>query len=363
MLLSDLLNIDNLRMEIQRKFISVRAHPLDSNLRIMNYTHEAAYAGEWTHEQKICRGLIVQHEGYRQDGLVVARPFKKFFNYGEHLVGHEDIPLNEPFTVTSKEDGSLGILYQAPDGPAIATRGSFESDQAAWATNHLRASDCPWAGVEDNLTRLFEIIFPANRIVLDYGDFEGLIHLATIDNETGREVEEPLWEGPRVQGYGFQTLEELQDHLTNEPASNREGFVVTFESGLKVKFKFESYVALHRILTGLSERRIWDHISTGGKIEDFIEAVPDEFFTWVREVDARLRMQWMLHMSGLRDRAAKLHDMNFPTRKDLAIAIAEDPDRGWLFRAYDGQWKQLSDAVWKAIRPEGNRTFRTDDDS
>ena len=41
------------------------------------------------------------------------------------------IESDAPVEVTDKMDGSLGILYRRPDGVcAIATRGSFASDQA-----------------------------------------------------------------------------------------------------------------------------------------------------------------------------------------------------------------------------------------
>lgn len=372
MLLSDLLDIDKLRMEIIANTISVRAHPLDPNLRIYNYTHAAAYEGVWTHEQRVCRGLIVRHPWGDAEGELVARPFKKFWNYGEHLMGHEDIPLHEPFTVTSKEDGSLGILYQAPDGPAIATRGSFESEQALWATAHLRASGAPSGRSEGNVARLFgsgvtvlfEIVFPANRIVLDYGGYEGLIHLATLDTETGRPVEEHQWAGRRTSTLPFAKLEDVLAYVKSSPAENREGFVIYFpESDLRVKVKFEEYVKLHRILTGLSERRIWEHISQGGKIEDFIDGVPDEFYSWVREVDQRLRMQHDMAMNGLSMKAEVLHEKNFPSRRDLALFIKDEPDKGYLFRAYDGQWGRLSEQIWKDLRPVGNITFRDDDDS
>jgi RNA ligase len=372
MLLSRLLDIEKLKIEVNRRMVSVRAHPLDPDLRIFNYTHEAAYEGEWTHEQKICRGLIVHIDRHTGLATVVARPLAKFFNYGEHILNHEEIPLDEPFYVSSKEDGSLGILYQAPDGPAIATRGSFESEQATWATNWLRASVPSCGASEGNVARLFgagvtvlfEIIFQANRIVLDYGDFEGLIHLVTLDNATGRPVEEYQWAGRRAETHQFDHLEDLLGHVATADSTNQEGFVIYFHwSDLRIKVKFASYVALHRILTGLSERRIWEHISAGGVITEFLENVPDELFAWIREVDSRLRMRHDLIIAGLQDRAQKLHTQSFSTRKDLAIAIADDPDRGRLFRAYDGQWDRLSQDIWRSLRPEGNKTFRTDEDS
>ena len=41
---------------------------------------------------------------------------------------------------------------------------------------------CPKPGK----TYLFEIIYPENRIVVDYGDYKGLVLIDVIDNETGK---------------------------------------------------------------------------------------------------------------------------------------------------------------------------------
>lgn len=356
--LSELVDLDLLRYNVNRRYISVKAHPEDEDLLIYNYTNEAAYDSEWNDATKLCRGLIVR-QGVGWDGEVIARPFRKFFNYGEHLMGHEEIPLHESFRVTTKEDGSLGILYKLSERWRVATRGSFASDQALWATEHFQSLYGDWEPTPGT-TPLFEIIYPANRIVLDYGDRADLVHLATIDNETGLEVFEESWPGSRVETHDFADMESLLGYLKEVPAANREGFVVTFESGLKVKFKFEEYVRLHRILTGLSEMRIWEHISEGGSIEEFIDGVPDEFYQWVHDVDSRMRMQHELIMKGLEAKADYYKTREFTSRKDLALAMLHEEDRGWLFRAIDGQWDRLSDAVWKSLRPHGSITFRQD---
>lgn len=363
MLLSDLLDLEKLLSLIEQRYISQQWHPDVPGLSILNYTHEATYDGVWVHETKTCRGLIVQHDG-GPDGEIVARPFPKFHNYGEHLTNPllPDVPLDDSFMVKSKEDGSLGIVYVALGTPRVATRGSFTSDQAEWATKHLQRLYGAWEP-RPGTTPLVEIVAKWNRIVVDYGDREDLIHLATIDNETGRQVAEPSWPGPRAKQHNFASLEDLMGHL-DKGASNEEGFVVTFDtSGLMVKFKYDEYVRLHRILTGLSERRIWEHISQGGRIEDFVDGVPDEFFQFIHNVDQRLRMQHDLTMAGLQAKADHYIALNLPTRRDLALALSEEPDRGWIFRAVDGQWDKLSEVIWRSLKPVGNVTFRNDDDS
>ena len=118
---------------VEQHYLSVQKHPT-SDLLIYNYTPRCQYERYWTPETLMCRGLIV-----RSDGTIVARPFNKFFNYEEHVQLNQPVPL-EPFKVTEKLDGSLGILYFADDQlPYIATRGSFVSQQAQKANAILQA--------------------------------------------------------------------------------------------------------------------------------------------------------------------------------------------------------------------------------
>ena len=86
------------------------------DLLIWNYTPRVQFGKHWTEETLMARGLITDLEGN-----VVARPFKKFFNLGEH---QGDLPIEE-FNVTEKLDGSLGIVYKRDGIPYLATRGRF----------------------------------------------------------------------------------------------------------------------------------------------------------------------------------------------------------------------------------------------
>ena len=143
--------------------VTERYHPT-LPLRIYNYSAEVQYSNRWNDVTLNCRGLILD-----EDYNIVARPWKKFFNLGQ-----VDLPiqLTDSVEIMDKADGSLGILYPVvhPDGFdvnwAIATRGSFASEQAIHATavwNDKYSHLLPEAG----LTFLYEIVYPANRIVLN----------------------------------------------------------------------------------------------------------------------------------------------------------------------------------------------------
>lgn len=122
---SQALDFDKIEKLIADGYIKREQHP-SADLRILNYTVKTQFAWHWTRETKACRGLIVDGKN-----RIIQRPFEKFFSVEQ--LADTPLPL-EPFDVYEKLDGSLGILYWANDEPAIATRGSFVSDQARRGT-------------------------------------------------------------------------------------------------------------------------------------------------------------------------------------------------------------------------------------
>jgi RNA ligase len=138
--------------------VRVQTHPA-LRLTIYNYTELCAYSAAWNEVTLACRGLIAD-----EHGAILARPLPKFFNHDQPEA--PVIALDEPVLVTDKADGSLGIIYPTANGPAVATRGSCASGQALHATALLRSRYGGWRPPE-HLTVLVEIVYPANRIVLD----------------------------------------------------------------------------------------------------------------------------------------------------------------------------------------------------
>lgn len=348
-------------MEVKRAFIDVavfreyaarglitcRPHPTAA-LVIWNYTPKCQYEYAWDEVTMQARGLITTLAGE-----IIARPFKKFMNLDQY---QGDLPL-EPFTVTTKMDGSLGILFFLDGKPQIATRGSFTSPQAQRANEILaRYSAFPFSS---EYTYLFEIIYAANRIVVDYGQTEELILLAVIHTETGREEDiygsawASTWPMPVIKRYdSVQDLAELR--LLEE--ENAEGFVIRFASGLRLKFKFAEYVRLHHLLTQVNARIIWDLLRNHQPFDALLEKVPDEFYTWVRQTRENLEQQFT-HIEG-HCRAVLLHVKDLPTRKEQAAHIKQAQYPGVVFAMLDA--KPYQDIIWKVLRPLAERPFRED---
>jgi RNA ligase len=326
------LTFDRERLDalVAEGWLRSQRHP-EADLWIFNYTEKTQFDSHWTPETMACRGLILD-----ADGNVVARPFPKFFNYG---TPQAVIPV-EPFTVREKIDGSLGILYYIDGEARIATRGSFTSEQAIEGTAMLREYEFEHAAGE---TPLFEIIYPTNRIVVDYGESRELVLLAVLNNQTGQESA-MAWSGRTARLYDHTDIDALA--ALEEP--NSEGFVVTFESGVRVKVKFAEYVRLHRIVTGVNAKTIWDALRNGTEFDALLDGVPDEIYAWIQATRAGLNEAYAEQEEACRTALAGCPDADRKTQAEYILGCGVNS--GVLFRMLDG--KPYEDLIWKAVRPE-----------
>lgn len=327
---------------IKKKYISVQKHPTE-DLYIYNYTPKCQYNKMWNEETLSCRGLILDGEG-----KVVARPFKKFFNIEE--VG-DKIP-NTNFKVYEKYDGSLGILYWINDEPNIATRGSFTSDQAIKGTEMIRKYD--YSKLNRNYTYLFEIIYPENKIVVDYGKEEKLILLAIIETSTGKELplESTIFETARLYvGFSLDTI-----NLIRKSNKTDEGFVLKWEDGYRLKMKNEEYVRLHKLITNVTARSIWDLLQTGSSVEELLDRVPDEFYYWVESTIKNLKGEYEF----IRTRAiiTAFFARKYTTRKEQALFIIKNqPNISEIVFAMLDK-KEFSTLIWEKIKPRHKVPFK-----
>lgn len=334
------MNIQELKRLIADDYINVQKHPT-ADLYIYNYSPKAQYDRLWNEWTLACRGLIMNdlHE-------VIARPFTKFFNLEES----ENLILpDELFEVYEKMDGSLGILYWADDKPAIATRGSFTSEQALVATELLHTK---YSHVLPNLdptkTYLFEIIYPENRIVIDYGDERKLVLLAIIDTKSGVEI--PLSTNNYFEIVKrYDGLNDLQQLKALEE-DNREGFVVKFKNGYRLKVKFEEYVRIHRIITRVSSVNIWEYLKDGQELLPILERVPDEFYDWVKATHTKL-----LEDFAQIEADAKSEFKILETKKETALYYQTCKYPAILFKIMEN--RPYDHIIWKLIRPKFEKPF------
>jgi RNA ligase len=369
-------------------------------LTIWNYAPKVQYENIWTQLLMMCRGLVTD-----ENGNVVARPFKKFFNIeeGKHT------PTSE-FEVYDKMDGSLGLLFYYEyelseerryniwftnnyetgmerffdpnnlpnyDDPywvptpktkgewVFATRGSFTSEQSIKGFEMLENYN--YEKLHKDYTYLFEIIYDQNRIVVDY-TFEDLILLGMIETNTGYEVD-LHGEGNDVRlknlihNLEFKVVKRydgINDYsiLKSMIKDNEEGFVIKFSNGDRMKIKGKEYLRLHKIMTNVSTTGIWEMLSNGDDVNELLKDVPDEFYKKIKDYVRDLGYGFF----QISQRAGKLHD-GFrygkyndvdpePTKKEFAEFVLKQEKvlHPVMFAMWDK--KTYDKIIWNILKPE-----------
>lgn len=348
--LEDILDVNNLNEMRRDGYIRQAKHP---SLPLVSecYTKQTMFEKKWTNETLICRGLIWNTENLE----VVARPFAKFFNYGE-----PSCPELKPTTKVlafDKLDGSLGIIYNTPDGPAIATKNSFTSPQAIHATQVLRERYDGWQAPYGT-TALFEIIYPDNRIVLDYHDIDDLFLLGIVNIDTGHS-----WGhgGVQVIGHPFPTpqllhIGELQDVLKIADRQNKEGMVLKVNSqDIRVKVKQKDYLELHKICTGLNKKQIWKWLSEGQEIPEILMGIPEELHDWALPVMQDLCTKFLSWDTYITDIWVEIREEGWHEFRDLMAELVEDfPPwlRHGVFLLMDKDHKRYNELIWNMVKPK-----------
>lgn len=368
MQLSEYLDPSELEQAVADGYVTRKTHP-SYPLDLYCYSRSAQFDGYWTDAVAKSRGLIVDN----RTGHIVAFCMPKFHNKSEHDNGKAYAPPipEESCRIFEKLDGSMGSIFCYDHHWHVATKGSFLSDQAVQALKMLYASDTRY--LIPGMTYVVEIVYPENRIVVDYKDRHDLVLLTSYLSD-GTEVLRPdSWAGT-----GFSYVPELPvatlvghkldlNDLTAEhtvaDGTEAEGYVVRFESGLRVKMKFPEYLALHKILTNCTERTIWEALYNRQDMSKFRENVPDEFDEWVTEVidrivddvnsfdsEANRRFVDIVRKVGVSDRKAFAQE---------AIKLPADY-RSAMFLIYDG--KSTRDLAFKRCYPAATKPFRQDDE-
>ena len=279
------------------------SYSLDHKYVKFKYTAQTIDSSHWNHVTMHARGHVFEISS----GKCVLRPWDKFFNYNE-LVSSDEVftpiyyasvaegmsfPLNEnkthlqgipgQFVATDKLDGSLCIAGLVDSSPMITSSGAIHSEHSEWSRSWLENRNIP-SKFESGFTYLFETIANVFLHPIKY-DYEGCTLLGIIDNESGQEksfsdVERTAkeWGIASPQRVDVTSLADAQKFVAGLPA-NKEGIVITFENGFKVKMKGEEFLKVHKIFHGLTPNYLMEHFDTEAMIfpDSILSIIPEEF--------------------------------------------------------------------------------------
>jgi len=295
-------------------------------LIIWNYTQATQYEGKWDEITLACRGLVTDLQGN-----IVAKGFSKFFNYEEKRT---NIPNNIEWTrMYDKLDGSYIQLFNYEGDWLVNSKGSFYSEQAEWAKDILK--DKSLEDLNKTWTYCFELIHPNNRIVVDYKDKEDLIFL-----------------GAFCQG--------VEVDILSLNVQNKEGFIVKFNNGARCKIKFEDYIRLHRIMTEVSSYRVYEALKNRVDLNTWLEGVPDEFFNWIKEVEAEILDNYRsLELTILYKYIKVVSETPNFNDKEFALHIEFNKFKSYFFKLRKD--RDISDSIWKEVKPKLKYPFKDEE--
>lgn len=370
--LSNIFDYDEFLRLVSEGYIRVNKYP-ELDLAIANYSEKTQYDRMWAPETLNSRGLIFQMSSTE----IVSRGFSKFFNFDE---SGQPYPPGGPFVYSQKFDGSLGILFQHPlGGFSIATRGSLSGDIAVHGSQRFNELVKEWQIETSSITNLldreftplFEIIYPGNRVVVDYKGQDFLVLLDVINNHTGfsdlAEFENFEWPWKAEKKF---VVDGFSHNLIDEIPVGEEGFVLYWPfSGFRCKMKSADYVNLHRIVTGMSEKTVWAMLASGKSVSQIKEPLPDELYAWIDKV-----------VTDLYDTCMTLCDEVYETYDSVMKRVSKPVNRAefarhalnypairkYLFLILDGKNKEeIWNKVWESVKPVGDtRAFaRSENDS
>lgn len=344
---------DVLSEYINNNLITANKHP-EYNLWILNYSPKTQSNGLWDLYTMSCRGLVIN-----ENGVVFGRCMKKFKNYEEH--DPKDIDMSKKFEIFEKMDGSLILVfyYEPRMEWIVASRGSFISEQSIEARKMI---DNKTKFLNENYTYWFEAIYCENRIVVDYGGRRELVLLANIITATGEEL--PYETLTRLYSNHFTVVKKHDipniknlSELKELDEDNREGFVIRFEDGFRVKVKFKEYIRLHGILTNVSNLTVWEHLKNNYDFDELLDRVPDEFYNWLKKTVNLLQSQYNdIERLALLEFLRIYHVNEITERSEFAEHAKLSEYRSILFKLYDK--RAYADIIWKSIRPVYSKPFK-----
>jgi RNA ligase len=268
------------------------------DLTLYDYSKSCTYERAWNDATRIARGLVLDIPNKE----VVALPFEKFYNQGdEHELNGLELGDFCKGGFFEKMDGSCVIIYFYNGEWCVNTRGSFDSDQAIKG-KELLDSQIDTQLLMKGVTYICEVIYKDNKIVVNYGDREGLVltgkYYSKGDSDIFHFGEECLTDPQCVKIFcellGFQQPQvhyfgsiEQAKAATDSFTKDEEGFVYRSGNGVRVKIKGDEYCRVHGLISYHTPLFLWREFVEGGhqgcqeRKKDIPEELWDELEEWL----------------------------------------------------------------------------------
>lgn len=332
---------------LDRYGIASKHHPKFPNLVQFTYDQIESPMGEPIVQE--ARGVILD---MADAWAVVARPFDKFFNYGE---GHAK-PIDwSTAKVQEKVDGSLMILYHYAGEWHVATRGMPDAGGPVNAMN-ITFADLFWSTwkkmglqlpdeimtspatnkLHRSATWMFELTSPLNRVVVQHSEPKlTLIGVRIHEREFSPTSYGHVY--PAVREFPLQTMADIEATFASMSPTDQEGYVVVDGNFNRVKVKNPAYVALHHLKDGFGIRRLVEIIQSN-ETSEFLAYFPE----WKAPYE-EVRGRYETLVSDLESAYERIKDLQ--VQKDFALEAVKTRFSAPLFMLRKGQVKSIRQAL------------------
>lgn len=314
---------------------------------------------------KACRGVVLKIN----DNVIspVCVPFQKFFNFGEGNAAKID--WNNPVEISLKYDGCLIKLSKFNGEVNFFTNGSMDTNIIASEaiTSGLinsgktfqqliddmvfKYNAFDWVkNIPENITFMFELIGPDNRIIVDYKEPDLILHGCYVypendpktwyeyDAKSAKKKYNVPFNTPEL--YYFKNIDEVINEL-NSWKKDKEGVVIRDVNFNRIKIKSEQYRALKFVKgeNGFSDKSLYTAYFNG-TLDDAVsvwEEVKDKaknLKSRIKSVENLIKEKYQI--------AASARDVEKLDKKQVAFNWSSLPYKNILFEGYSNNNKTLN---------------------
>lgn len=317
-------------------YIKVKQHPKFPELSMLKYDQiNSNMSNELVQE---CRGIIFN----TTDWSIVARPFNKFFNYGEPLAAKIDWSTAR---VQEKLDGSLTIAFYykgswnaassgTPDAGGNVNNSNMTFSSLFWETWNKMGYGT--LGMHPTLTYMFELMTKHNRVVVSHPEPK-LVLIGARDTISGQEFNSMVFvdQFKVVREFGIRSLDEVKASMEHFSGLEQEGYVVVDGDFNRVKIKHPMYVTAHHMIDSLSPKRVLDIVRTGETPE-----ILAHFPEWSNEISV-IREKYQALISEVETEYNRIS--NIPEQKAFASEALKTRFSAALFTKRAGKVQNFTD--------------------
>lgn len=268
---------------------------------------------------------------FNEDGTLFKRYLlmNKFFNLNQVEETQYSLIKNIPVKyIENKIDGSVINFIKLPNGKILPkTKMCHDNNQAIWSNeiynNTIEIKEMVSWCLDRDIMPIMEFISPKNRVVLKYKVSE-LILLKFRDLNTGEYLDLDIYPeiskikcAEKEQYKSFEEILPLVDTL-----KDKEGWVITLETGMMIKQKIKHYCDLHHTLTESIHRE--DYL-----IEKVVDEEIDDVISLIDPDDKEI-------LAIIDDVIVKVHTYIKSTTKKLEEKVND------FYTIYNGSKKEFA---------------------